>query len=289
MQNSKRTFLLLSIFFISHFSFATGIKFEHLSLKEGLEKAKKENKPLFIDIYATWCGPCKMLTKSTFTDEELGDYMNEHFVNIKLDGEKEDGAGLMSDFDLNAYPSMIFITPESALIELIEGFVDAETILDEATGIVSPESKEIFQLTKRFDEGERDQEFLQALIHEALIEDEDASRFVNAYMELFPQLNLKNESEFIVFGAGTNDLENKHVIDFLEHPNKYSDTHGHLAQWKISLILLSFVDEAQSANNSNDIDKKVDEIFDAYKVIMADDAMGKSDLIDMLNQMVAEE
>ncbi len=77
---------------------ATGIEFQTLSLNDALAKAKKENKHVFIDVYATWCGPCKYLAKEIFPDSDLGEFMNEHFVSIQLDGEKGDGVMLMKKF-----------------------------------------------------------------------------------------------------------------------------------------------------------------------------------------------
>ena len=99
MKPVKKPLMALFVaLFISGVVGATGIKFEKLTIKQGLEKAKKENKKFFIDVYATWCGPCKYLDKSVFTDQDLGDFMNENFVCLKLDGELADGESLMIEF-----------------------------------------------------------------------------------------------------------------------------------------------------------------------------------------------
>ena len=42
------------------------IVFEEMGLKEALEKAKKENKLVFIDAYTAWCQPCVMMGKNVF-------------------------------------------------------------------------------------------------------------------------------------------------------------------------------------------------------------------------------
>ena len=61
--------LCLSLVLLTHVQ-ASGIEFQSLSLKQALDKANKENKHVFIDVYATWCGPCKYLVKEIFPDPD---------------------------------------------------------------------------------------------------------------------------------------------------------------------------------------------------------------------------
>ena len=46
---------------------------------------------LFVDVYATWCGPCKMMDAQVYPDPALSTYMNEHFVSVRMDGETDFG------------------------------------------------------------------------------------------------------------------------------------------------------------------------------------------------------
>ena len=45
---------------------------------------------IFIEIYAAWCGPCKMMDKKTFRDKYVVSAMNENYYAVKLDGERMD-------------------------------------------------------------------------------------------------------------------------------------------------------------------------------------------------------
>ena len=56
--------------------------------EEALEKAKQENKPLLISIGYSSCHWCHVMEHESFSDQEVADFMNRHFVNIKIDREE---------------------------------------------------------------------------------------------------------------------------------------------------------------------------------------------------------
>ena len=57
----RRIFFTIAILLFSWNVFSQGIQFEIGSWKEVLQKAKQENKLIFVDLYTTWCGPCKKM------------------------------------------------------------------------------------------------------------------------------------------------------------------------------------------------------------------------------------
>ena len=58
--------LLFFFIFIAQLTFGQGIDFFHGTWKEAMEKAEKEDKILFVDAFAKWCGPCKTMSKASF-------------------------------------------------------------------------------------------------------------------------------------------------------------------------------------------------------------------------------
>jgi thioredoxin-related protein len=58
-----------------------------LTIEEAQAQAKKAPKPLMIDVYTTWCGPCKMLDAKTFHDPRLAEYVNKNFYPVKFNAE----------------------------------------------------------------------------------------------------------------------------------------------------------------------------------------------------------
>lgn len=61
-----------------------------LSFEEAVEKAKKNPRPIMVDIYTSWCGPCKMMSANTFGNEQIAKYLNEKFYCVKFDAETFD-------------------------------------------------------------------------------------------------------------------------------------------------------------------------------------------------------
>lgn len=108
----------------------TAIEFKKGSWEEILRAARDENKVIFLDIYATWCGPCKMLKKNTFTDREVGAYFNSHFINVTLDGEKGVGELLAKTYGLHAYPTLLFIQPDGKVKAEAVGYHSPKKLLE---------------------------------------------------------------------------------------------------------------------------------------------------------------
>jgi len=58
-----------------------------LTIEEAQAQAKKAPKPLMVDVYTSWCGPCRMLDANTFSDARLAEYVNKNFYPVKFNAE----------------------------------------------------------------------------------------------------------------------------------------------------------------------------------------------------------
>lgn len=61
-----------------------------ISFDKAVELAQKNHKHIIVDIFTQWCGPCKMMSKNTFTNPGIAKYINEHFYAVKFDAENFD-------------------------------------------------------------------------------------------------------------------------------------------------------------------------------------------------------
>jgi len=107
-----------------------GIDFFHGTWEEALEKAKKENKILFVDSYTTWCGPCRRLQKNIFPLKQAGDVYNKHFISVKMNMETQEGMKFGLTYPVGAYPTLYFIAPDGKVIFKKVGGKDLKGFLD---------------------------------------------------------------------------------------------------------------------------------------------------------------
>jgi thioredoxin 1 len=109
-----------------------GIQFTEGSFNDILKKAKKEKKNIFLDAYASWCGPCKMLKRDVFPQAQVGEFFNKNFINVAMDMEKGEGIQLSQKFKITAYPTLLFINDKGEVIGSALGYHNADKLIQVA-------------------------------------------------------------------------------------------------------------------------------------------------------------
>lgn len=117
--------LLFSIFFSCASSNAVPLKeekplmdYEPLAGLSGvLDKAAREGKIVFLDLYTDWCLPCKVMDEEVFEDQATAEFMNKNFINYKVNAEKGEGPDLTVIYEVQGYPTHIFLDSRGRIIE----------------------------------------------------------------------------------------------------------------------------------------------------------------------------
>jgi len=157
--------LIFSVLAINK-TFSQGINFRQDDWQNVVSQAKAQKKLIFVDIYTTWCGPCKEMDKKTFTDISVGDKFNARFINYKVDAEKGFGINLAKRYNVTSYPTCLFIDANENPVYKQEGLLRAPDLLKEADMVLNNQanSKPLWTLDKLYNDGRRDSEFLNEYI-----------------------------------------------------------------------------------------------------------------------------
>ena len=92
-----------------------GVKFMEGNFQEALEIAKQQKKMVFVDVYTSWCGPCRWMSEEVLQTPEAAKYFYNYFVCFKIDAEKGDGMAFAEEYGVRAYPTFLMILPDGTL------------------------------------------------------------------------------------------------------------------------------------------------------------------------------
>ena len=150
----KIVFFLFAILGIATVSAQNGIRFENdsVSFDKILQKAKNENKIIFIDCYTTWCGPCKWMDKNVFTNDSVGDFFNSHFICAKIDMEKGGGPEIAKLYEVRCYPTYIFLNGDGKLLHRKSSSYSVQEFIKISQDALIPEKQYSF-LKDKYDFG----------------------------------------------------------------------------------------------------------------------------------------
>lgn len=106
------------------------VKFETGTTDAVREMAVKQGKLVFIDLYASWCPPCKMMERLVFSRKDVGDFMDQRFVAAKYDTDKPTGKELLSRYGNGAIPLYLIFDTKGELLGRIQGASSADEFME---------------------------------------------------------------------------------------------------------------------------------------------------------------
>lgn len=129
------------------------VKVEWMSIEEAEEKSKTEKRKIFVDVYTDWCGWCKRMDETTFSDPAVAKYLNENYYPVKFDAEQEQSLTFRGknyeykkmgnrgyhEFAIEllnnrlSFPTVVFLNEDLQTIQSLATYLDApkfETIIN---------------------------------------------------------------------------------------------------------------------------------------------------------------
>ena len=235
---------------------AQGIDFFHGSFEEAKTEAKAQGKLIFMDAYAVWCGPCKMMTNKVFPQEKVGDFFNKNFINMKVDMEKGEGVDLRRQYGVSAYPTLLLIDGNGEVVQQIRGARDADGLIDWAKKAALPNPGLTQKLQEKYDDGDRNPSLMRDLIKVKAAYNDATNSLMEEYINgLSEEEKVATENADFIFDQtnAINSLGLKVLKDYEEY---FTDIKGaDVLDRKISGIAKNSGTQAIKDGNKEQLDE----------------------------------
>ena len=157
----RLSFILFLSIFATTLVKADGIEFFHGTWEEALAEAEKQQKVIFVDAYAAWCGPCKRMAKNVFPLKDVGDFYNKNFINVKLDYEKKEADAFRKKYTVSAFPTLYWIDFDGSIVHVTVGGQQPESLISNGKVAMSKIDR-TGNYEELYEKGKRD----PALVHD---------------------------------------------------------------------------------------------------------------------------
>jgi thioredoxin-related protein len=231
-----------------------GIDFQHGAWKDVVAKAKKENKYIFVDFYATWCGPCKQMSRDVFTDPTVAQFFNASFVNFKVDGDREEEA-LVRSIDLAAYPTLVVFDSRGRMMYKSVGALDVTELLNLGNMVQNFETNKTKVLL-----GSASKEQLINYLHVGRLADSvNYDRLARAAVKNFGDNDLITMETWWVFQSVIRNMNSPEFQKIIDDAERLYDVHHDYWDY-VSEVMTLYFDSVAAKGNV--------EALKPYKVMM---------------------
>lgn len=170
-----------------------GIQFEqNLSWDEIKKKAKAESKYIFVDCYATWCGPCKAMDRNVYPNESVGNVLNDKFVSVKIqmdstgkDNEQvrkrySEAQLMMRQYKVGVFPTFLFFSPDGKLVHKTGGYHDTTSFIELARFATDSQRLQFYADLDAYRKGKRDYSVMPGIVTSMteLFDDRDGAKAI---------------------------------------------------------------------------------------------------------------
>jgi thiol-disulfide isomerase/thioredoxin len=251
----KQGFLFLAFLATQSLLLAQGMTFHQGTWAEVQADAKAQNKPIFVDAYATWCGPCKNMSANVFPDTKVGEFMNKNYINYKLDVEKGEGIAFAEKYSVKLLPTLYYFNPSGELSHKVVGGLNTDNFISSSESALKPENQ-LYAQKAKYDKGQRDKAFVfsyLAMLIDASEQEESASVMQVYWALLDEKEKVSVETTNLLFSV-VRDHKSTIFKYFIEHKADYLKTNN---EELINSYLNMVFNDAATVATAGDVTKNL--------------------------------
>lgn len=264
-----------------------GILFYKGSFEDALKESQKQDKMLFVDVYADWCGPCKALSERVFPMKDVGAYFNDRFVCYKMNADLGENKSLMEKYKIKGMPTLLFVNAKGDVVKQHMGFANSYLLLRLARQVTG-EYKTPKQMYALYKKDKNNLSVQQAILLDAPyfmpeLKSVQRDRWNNRlksiyedYLENKPLSDMVNQKDFNLLTLFHNKIGKKdEIVDFMiDH---FSDYLAHvdtmaLSQYLTTMHLNSVIELARGGDKdyAEILKRMTGDMKSVYRVISQD-------------------
>ncbi|MBV8251520.1 MAG: thioredoxin family protein [Chitinophaga sp.] len=284
--------LFISLLSLASAQAEDGIQFSHGSWKEILSQAKKENKLIFIDVYTSWCGPCKMMAAEIFPQKVVADKFNASFINYKIDAEKGEGVQIAKQFEVHAFPTYLFVNGNGDLIYRTSGYMPAASFLDQANIALKAKDdpKPIAKWQDEYNNGKRSKDFLLAYMKKRSNLKLPSAEIIEELFPLLTKEDLKKKdviTSLIYFDANIQFVPGGKLFTYVLNNYKQLDS-SKIIQSPLGIMEFGIRNYFKKNIVENKKEKMLPVMIQSYKKIMQATNVQPAEIIAMEKELPVE-
>ncbi|AXP82614.1 thiol:disulfide interchange protein precursor [Mariniflexile rhizosphaerae] len=206
---------LLLIGFSKLNSQSSSIKFHNIELSLLMKKAKKLDKLIFVNMTATWCGPCKEMEKTTFIDSSVTRFISSNFLSKKIyidrDSTYQDSLSERLKSITSGVPTHYFLDSNGNIILKETSLIDAKNFILIAKKSLNLRDtpEKIKQMDQQYSLMKTNEDFLiKYMLLNCQIGDKK-SYVLDDYLKLIPETDYLSESIIYTIINNENSVEGK--------------------------------------------------------------------------------
>lgn len=257
----------------------TGITwYEGLNWEQVKDKARKENKFIFIDCFATWCLPCKKMDNAVYVTDSVGDYVNANFIAIKVQMDSSDtdseitrnwyakALEIKNTYNVQSYPTFLFLSPNGNILHKEAGYRSVKEFISLCQDALDP-GKQYYTLLKQYNNNKLDYPSMRQIVDIAKNVNDDSiamligNDYIHNYLLQLSENNLINRENIYFITGNVTSSSNKAFQFILKNAstiNKAVNYPGFSESWVNYIISKEEIDPVLAkSNNSNPPDWKV--------------------------------